>query len=425
MRVRHSSKLAVSARWRRDWSQPWRLIWVMSIAFAALLLSAAEAEIGQAATNASSSADLLLQHGLDAFYSLDYSDAVADFQKLTQEQPANPAHWNHLAEARLYQEMYRVGALESQLYGHGDPFLRERLLPVSPQAVAAFAHDNDRAVQLASRAIQANPKNADAHYDLAVAWGLRANFDFVLRRSYMAALSDARKARKEAEKSRQLAPDKIEPMLLIGANNYVSGSLPWGLRMLAALAGFRGQKNKGIEQIQSVARSNSSAAIDAQVLLAVIYRREGNNREVVSLLGALRQRYPRNVLFAVEEAEAAEAAGMHDFALAHYRQVVADAQAGKPGYQRTPLDKVWYDIGNIHRLFSRWNDALAAYGHAEHAPGAKPRYRQAAALASGEVHDTIGDRQQAVQAYRLCIQLGPGTPAAAAAQRYIDHPFHA
>jgi len=144
---------------------------------------------------------------------------------------------------------------------------------------------------------------------------------------------------------------------------------------------------------------------------------------VLPVLQQLATMYPRNVLFAVEQAEATEAAGLHDTALQEYETILSRARSGAPGYQQAPLDKVWYDIGNIHRLFTRYPEAVAAYQQSMNAGHAQTRYRQAASLAAGQVYDLMGQRAQALAEYRLCISLRPDTPAARAAQRGLKHPF--
>jgi tetratricopeptide (TPR) repeat protein len=361
--------------------------------------------------------------GYNRFYNLDFDAALADFQKLTLEKPSDPAAWNHLAQARLYREMYRIGALESQLYGHGDPFLEQPLPPPNHDEVLDFLRENQQAINFASAAIRQNPNDASAHYQLAVAWAMRGSYEFVLQKSYFAALGDALKARKEAEKAHQLQPKSLDPLLILGVHNYIAGSLPWAVKLVASMAGYGGSKQKGIQQLEEVAHSDAPSSTDAEVLLAVIERRQGNNRDVVNLLIPLVKRYPENVLYAVELAEAAEAAGMHAFAWQQYHAILDRARIGAPGYQRTPLDKVWYDIGNIDRLFSRFDAALADYGRAASARHAQTRYIQAALLAAGEVADLVGRREVALADYRRCIALRPDAPAARAARRYIGKPY--
>lgn len=370
---------------------------------------------------AETSAAVLTAEGLNHFYNLEYPQAIADFEHITQLEPGNAGAWNHLAQAELYQEMYRMGALESELYGHGDPFLETKLLPPNPGAVAAVMHAVEQALSLATAAEQRHPGDAHAHYDASAAWALRANLDFSIRHSYWSALGDAKSARKEAEAAEKIDPSLVEPRLIIGVQNYVAGSLPWSVRLLSALVGYRGNKKQGRAQIAAVAGSNANNHVDAAVLLAVIDRRDGLNRQAAPIFAHLAQQFPRNPLFAVEAAEALEAAGEHDAARAAYEKVLDRAAVHAPGYEHAPLDKVWYDLGKIEMVYSHWPQAVAAFDRVQTLSGAQPRYRQAAALAAGFADQEAGDAAAARAQFEACVKIDPDTSAAEAAQSALEH----
>lgn len=316
------------------------------------------------------------------FYNLEYPQAIAEFRQLAAQDPRSAGAWNHLAQAELYQEMYRMGALESTLYGHADAFLQRKLLPADPAALAAFDHADSRAQLLAQAAIQNNPSDADAHYDLAVAYGLAGNCAFSLKKSYWTALTDAKHARQQAEIAHRLRPGWVDPMLIIGVQNYVAGSLPWTMKIFSSLVGYSGDKALGVRQITEVAEHGEHARTDAQVLLAVVDRRDGRNAAAAELFARLAARYPRNVLFAVEAGEAWEAAGEHSAARTELEAVLARAQAGAPGYEHPPLAQVWYDLGSIAVVYSNWPEAERDFKRAAAVPNAPRRYRQAAQKAA-------------------------------------------
>lgn len=322
-----------------------------------------------------------VQSGLEHFYNLEYNRAVSDFEAVTAAHPDSAAAWNHLSQAQLYREMYRMGELESELYGKADPFLQAEPLPPSPEAEKAFLTSNGKAMADARAALARNPADAHAHYDLASAWGLRGNYDFSLRHSYFGALSDAKQARREAERARALDPNFEDPLLVLGVHNYVAGSLPWTARLFSSLLGYSGNKELGRQEIAAVAASGAGDRTDAAVLLFVIDRRDGLNREAAPILARLQQAYPRNVLFAVEEGEALEAAGEHEAARAQYQAVIRRAASGAPGYTRAPLGQVWYDLGQVEQVYANWNAAAADYARAQTIPDTRPALVQAAAEA--------------------------------------------
>ncbi|MGH9488583.1 MAG: hypothetical protein ACRD04_13460 [Terriglobales bacterium] len=319
---------------------------------------------------------------LNHFYNLEYPQAIAEFRQVAAARPHAAGAWNHLAQALLYQEMYRMGALESTLYGKSDAFLQRKLKQPDPAEVAAILNAIGKAMNAAQAAVGKDANDAQAHYDLAVAWGLRANLAFSVKKSYWDALGYAKNARREAEIAHRLRPQWPDPLLIIGVQNYVAGSLPLTVKIFTSLVGYRGNKKLGIEQITHVAEHGGHAQTDAQVLLAVLDRREGWNQNAAKLLAGLAQRYPRNVLFAVESGEAWEAAGEHGKARTALQGVLARAQAGAPGYEHAPRAQVWYDLGAIAALYSQWKLAEQDYKHAAAVPNAPPLYRAAAKKAA-------------------------------------------
>src|SRR5712692_9553728 len=68
--------------------------------------------------------DPLSFEGFTHFYNLEYNQALAAFEKAAAENPQVPNPHNHVAQTLLYREMYRNGALESELVSGNNAFLR-------------------------------------------------------------------------------------------------------------------------------------------------------------------------------------------------------------------------------------------------------------------------------------------------------------
>lgn len=361
--------------------------------------------------------------GYQAFYNLDYATALADFAHLVRLEPGNSAAWNHLAQARLYREMYRVGALAASLYGKSDAFLHRRLLPLNPRACQAFLAADRRAQALAGRQLARHPQDAASNDAMAVAVGLRGTYDFALRKAYLAALRDSIRADHYARRAARGRPNWAGPQLILGVHDYVAGSLPWTVRWLAHLAGLSGTRRQGIARIRRVAASSAPERVEAWILLAVVDRRQGWNRRAARWLRRLRAAYPRNALFALEFARAEAAAGRRRRALRAYHWLLAAPRLRAPSFARLPWPQIWLTIGGIQRASGRWRAALAAFLQVPRIASASPGERQQAALAAGEVEDLIGRRRAALADYRRCIALDGAAPAAKAARYWLRHPY--
>ncbi len=76
----------------------------------------------------------LVAQGYDHFYNLEYPEAIGDFQRAIALHPNDPELHNHLAQAIVFQEMYRNGALESEAR------LGQQFLPPAAQAESLAGH---------------------------------------------------------------------------------------------------------------------------------------------------------------------------------------------------------------------------------------------------------------------------------------------
>src|SRR5512147_1406640 len=68
--------------------------------------------------------DPLAAPGFQHFYNLEYDEALAYFRAEAARNPDSPDVYNHIAQTILYREMFRSGALESELVTGSNPFLR-------------------------------------------------------------------------------------------------------------------------------------------------------------------------------------------------------------------------------------------------------------------------------------------------------------
>src|SRR5689334_16389131 len=133
----------------------------------------------------------VLPKGFEHFYNLEFDEAVSEFQEMCRQSPENPQRWNHLAQGVLYQAMLRAGALESEIVSSTNAFLRRPKMNASAEAAKEFELANGKAIQLAQTLVDKNARDTAALYALGLAYGLRANWTFLVRRAWIDSLRDA------------------------------------------------------------------------------------------------------------------------------------------------------------------------------------------------------------------------------------------
>src|SRR5690348_9563731 len=97
--------------------------------------------------------------GFDHFYNLEYDESIADFQQAIAQNPNSPDAHNHLAQALVFREMFRDGALESELVTGDNAFLRRPKLNPSPETERRFLDEVARAMALSQARLQKNPND--------------------------------------------------------------------------------------------------------------------------------------------------------------------------------------------------------------------------------------------------------------------------
>ena len=333
--------------------------------------------------------------------------------------------FNHVAQGILYREMLRSGALESQLVSGNNPFLRRPKMEISAQDKQRFGYCVNQAIALSEAKLSRDENDTAALAALSVAHGLRSNYLFLVEKSWMDSLREATAARKANERIRELDPHDVDARLVFGLNEYVVGSLPFYMRALGFLGGFHGDRADGIKQLELVATQGVRNRYDAQVLLAVIYRRERDPRKAIPLLKELANRFPRNHLFRLEQVQMYSDAGDKQSALAVLNEIENLRQAGAPGYAHLNPEKILYFRANLLFWYNDLPGALADLRQVTQKAGELDLNTAVLAwLRLGQVQDLQGHHRDAVQAYREAINAAPKSEAAAEAKGYLESPYH-
>ena len=198
--------------------------------------------------------DAPVARGFEHFYNLEFDEALADFRLAANLNPGSPDLRNHIAQTLVFREMFRNGALESELVSGANSFLRRPKLNPSPETEKLFLDEIAAAVSLAEARLKANPKDTAALYALGVSYGLRSSYFWVVKKSWRDSLRDATTARQYHNRVSELDPSNVDARLVQGLHDYTVGSLPLMYRMVGFLVGIHGDREKGIRTIQDVAQ---------------------------------------------------------------------------------------------------------------------------------------------------------------------------
>jgi len=372
-------------------------------------------------------AGTLVEQGTEAFYNLDYDTALSSWEKALAADPGNPARHNNIAYALLYQEMFRNGALESELVSGNNSFIRRAKMEPSAEVEKRFFAELDRSMGLCQALLRKNPRDTFALHTLAVAYGLRANYGFLVRKSWRASLSDSNQARRFDEQVTAIDPSDYDSRLIQGAWDYIAGSLSWSMRALGFVAGVHGDKQRGLHTIEEVAQYGKQNRDDAEIILCALYRRDGQTARAIPHVRDLVDRFPRNYLIRFELAQMYASMGQRKNALETINRISLMKQQNVPGFERIPWEKIYYETGNLEFWFDDFDQALEhlqkATANAEDMKELDLNTGSLAFMRQGQIYDLLKRHNMAVPEYQQAMKFAPEAEAARESQHYIGSPY--
>jgi tetratricopeptide (TPR) repeat protein len=366
--------------------------------------------------NAFHPADPLNQAAFEHYYNLDYDAAVVDFEKILARHPNDPFAVNHLLSAILIRELYRMGAMNTGEYSN-DSFIGQAHRPADPTQKERIRHLVEQAENLEDAALAQNPNNVDMLYARGVTRGQFALYTALLDRAWFSALRNAVGARHDHERVLELDPHYTDAKLVVGAHNYVMGSLSFTVRMAVSLAGLSGDKDKGLQYLNDAYHGNGETSVDAGIVLMVFLRREHRYGEALQIAEQIGPRFPRDYLLPLEAANLLRVSGKNGEAEEQYRRVWQNGREGKYGNLHYEVAAI--GLGDLLRSEKNYQAAATAYEMVGEVTNADPELLQKANLGAGEMYDQLQKRDLAVKKYEAVIATNSTSPVADIAQKRI------
>jgi tetratricopeptide (TPR) repeat protein len=368
--------------------------------------------------------DPVVRQAYQHFYILDYDGALSRFEKVQQENPDNPLAVDYVLDTVLFRELYRLDLLDTTFYAH-DGFLSGKHAVVADPAAAERVNSlYTKAIELSEQQLSKNPEDVDALYARGWARSLHAVYVGMIQRSFVAALRVALQARSDNEKVLRLNPKYIDAKLIVGVHQYVAGSLPFGLRILAGVAGISGSKAKGIEDLREAGAHGVITSVEARTALGLFLRREAKYDEAIAVTRTLTEEYPRDFLFRLELANLTRDAGQGKAAIAEYQQLLE--QTKKPGYfPSAHLELAWFGLADSLQGQKNYAEAAAAYNLATAQPAISVDLKSRCDLNSGKMYDLLNERDMALKQYQVVLRQDGDSAQAEYARKYLKTPFTA
>jgi tetratricopeptide (TPR) repeat protein len=163
-------------------------------------------------------------------------------------------------------------------------------------------------------------------------------------------------------------------------------------------------------------------SVDARTAIALFLRREAKYDEAIQVVEQLKNEYPHDFLFCLEDANLRRDAGEGMRAVGAYQQIQADN--AKTGYfADARMELADFGLGDALRGQRHNDEAAQAFEEAAEMPGVGLELKIRTLLNAGECRDVAGQRPLAVRDYQAAIDAGPDTSRADQARRYLRTPY--
>lgn len=372
--------------------------------------------------------------GFEALFNLDYESARAKFKEIARLFPSHPAGPQFLAATLWAETLNQSRRLQAAIYST-ESFYAQRDDKVDPRTVEQFRELTRTAAQLAKARLKRDPKDLEALYFLGATEGLKAAFATAVQRSFMSALRDGSSSVDRHREVIKLDPNFHDAELTIGLYDYVVGSLPGPVKLLASIVGTRGSRKRGLLTLQRVAGEGRWAKDDARALLIVLLKREKRYEEALAISRELATRYPRNYLFKLEAADAlvsiaaaerragraAEAAQAEREALVIFDTLLRDRAARESALR--PLDLIHFRYGEALLTANQPESAAKEFLAAASVAGAEPSLATVAHLQAARAFDLAGKRNDALAHYRIVLTRPAVSDAHDEARQGLKEPY--
>jgi hypothetical protein len=269
------------------------LIRTLAVRGATVLLAAALLPLG-------CSAESLLDKGYRQMYNLNFAAAHKTFAEVEETNPTDAMGPVSDAAAYLFTEFDRLGILRSDYLVSDQSYFVANKPKGDPEIRKKFDAALKRGDRVAEAKLKEAPTDAGAMLAKTMSLGLHANYDAMIDRHHLAALSEVKESRETAQKLLAIHPDVYDAYIAQGIENYLLSQKNVALRWFLRLGGAQTSREVGLEKCEITAEKGHYFKPYAQLLLAIADLRDNNREGAKQKLTWLAKEYPGNHLYREE-----------------------------------------------------------------------------------------------------------------------------
>jgi tetratricopeptide (TPR) repeat protein len=331
------------------------------------------------------------QRGIAHIYNLEYENAEAEFRRLVAMDASHPAGHFFLAMTDWWRIMID---LEDTRY---DRRFHEQL---------------DRVIELCDDRLDRNGDDVTALFFKGGALGFKGRLRFH-RDDWFAAADAGRRALPIVQTASSADPNNFDIFLGTGIYNYYAAVLPEQYPVARPLMLFipAGDKEKGIQQLQTAAKKGKYARVEASYfLMQIFYQFEKRYADALALALELHERYPNNMMFHKYVGRSHVAMGAWAPGEEVFREIAARCERKQPGYNALTEREARYYMGVAAQNRGDAEAGLKELLRCDELSrtldtGGPSGFMVQANLKMGLLYDQTGRRDLAVKQYRKVLDM--------------------
>ena len=363
-------------------------------------------------------ADTHRERGFHALYNMRYEESQEEFNKLIREVPDHPAGYIYLAGSIWLEHLAALRRLQTQLYNRNDSFFAAPVDSLDATVDKNFTLNITRGIELAENRLDKDSTDLTGLYYLGIARGAVAAYESTVKRSFFASLKNGARAVDLHRRLLRYYPSFTDAYVSVGMYDYVVGSLPLAVKIMAFLGGVHGSKKNGLAELERVSRDGHFARVEAEIILVLLYDREKRFSDSLKLLQQLSEQYPGNIIFRMELGRALSRVGRSAESAHVFERLEADHAA---------MDYIGDMIHYHHAqsLFDArdWEKAREHYIAASYSRKASQTLISMARLEAGKCLDANGKRRMAEAEYQFVLKMPDVSDSHDQARKYLKKPY--
>jgi hypothetical protein len=361
--------------------------------------------------------------GFDHVSNLDYEEGRAAFEHLRQQYPRHPGPPLYLALVLWQHELFKRQDLGLDRLVAPESFMQATGRQMPAEDRNAFLRYIGESQAYSRAILKERPGDRDARYFLGAAHGALAAFALTIDHDKRETFRQGRQAYQYHLGIVMEQPDYYDAYVTLGLYEYVVANLPWYVKWIAQIAGYKGTQERSFKYLRTAATSSRSVSVNARNLLVVLCLRERLYDEALENAQFLHRLYPRNFLLQLNVAQILTEMKRPDQAADEYMKIIGQAEARTPNYQKMPLGVLRYNVGKAFMNMDRLEPAQRLFLAAIQDPATPERERALSHLCLAQVLDLRGNRQQAITNYQQVLSAANFEDSHSAAQIYLKKPY--